>query len=131
MSVEFESHIGDVVEATEAATKRALVMCGLLAHGYAVEECPVDTGNLRNSIAFRVLDDEMQLGAGAGYAPYVEMGTGSANVPGGTTKPRWRYQDALGNWHWGYPQPPRPFIKPAIADHIDQYIHVLETELKK
>lgn len=50
------------------------------AAGEAVAEearamCPVDTGNLRGSIAVSAGDDGAQISADADYAAYVEFGT--------------------------------------------------------
>lgn len=44
----------EVRQAFEDAIARALEKCGLVAEGYAKKLCPVDTGNLRNSITHRV-----------------------------------------------------------------------------
>ena len=43
-----------VKKASKAQIQRALERCGLKAEGYAKKLCPVDTGNLRNSISHRV-----------------------------------------------------------------------------
>jgi len=47
-----------VLEEFETAALRALEKCGLTAEGYAKRLCPVDTGNLRNSITHSVDDEE-------------------------------------------------------------------------
>ena len=51
------------------------------------------------------------------YAPMVEYGTGSAGDPSvpHTAKVRWVYFDsALGEFRTVYPQPPRPYMRPAF-----------------
>jgi hypothetical protein len=61
----------------------------------------------------------------------VEFGTGKyATTGGGTTKDSWVYQDELGDWHRAYPQKPRPYIKPAAADHGSEYRSILEESMK-
>ena len=63
-------------EAFEAACKRALERCGMQAEGYAKEMTPVDTGNLRNSITHKVVENVAYIGTDVEYAIYIEMGTG-------------------------------------------------------
>ena len=78
MSIEITDNSKEVSAAIEAAILRGLEKCGLVAEGYAKKLCPVDTGNLRNSITHVV--DEQELAAIIGtdneYAAYVELGTG-------------------------------------------------------
>ena len=112
------------------ACMRGLEKCGLTAEGYAKKLCPVDTGNLRNSITHQV-DTRTQtvyIGSNLEYAPYVELGTGKY-YPGGRPTP-WVYQDAHGNWHYTHGNRAQPYLKPAVADHAQQYRSILEDELK-
>lgn len=114
----------------QTATVRALEKCGLVAEGYAKKLCAVDTGNLRNSIAHQVDISELlcRIGSAAEYAPYVELGTG-IYYPGGRQTP-WVYQDAKGNWHLTHGQRAQPYLKPAVADHVQQYKGIIEGEMK-
>ena len=89
MSVTFNDYSEEVLQAFEEAAIRALERCGLQAEGYAKDLCPVDTGNLRNSISHKVVDSEpaAYIGTNAEYAAYVEFGTGHYSSIGcGTTK---------------------------------------------
>ena len=52
MSVTFTIHGGEIKEQFDSAMKKALTECGLEAQKYAKYACPVDTGLLRNSIAY-------------------------------------------------------------------------------
>ena len=130
MNVTFTDHSAEVKAEFEAACLRALEKCGLVAEGYAKKECPVDTGNLRNSITHEVKDDEKAayIGSNSSYAAYVELGTGQY-YPGGRQDP-WVYQDAKGNWHLTHGQRAQPYLKPAVADHSSQYKGIIESELK-
>lgn len=112
-----------------AAALRALEKCGLTAEGYAKLLCPVDTGNLRNSITHQVDSGEpaVYIGSNSEYAAYVELGTGKY-YPGGRKTP-WTYQDAKGNWHLTYGQRAKPYLKPAVADHADTYRSIIKGEL--
>lgn len=113
------------------AVRRGLEKIGLAAESYAKKLCPVDTGNLRNSITHKVDEKEpaAYVGTNIEYAPYVELGTGSENVAGGRPTP-WVYQDAKGQWHYTRGNKAQPFLKPAAERHAAQYKRIMEEELK-
>lgn len=87
------------------AIDRALEEIGLAAEGYAKRACPVDTGNLRNSITHAVesAEDAVYIGTNVEYAPYVELGTSR--------------------------QKAQPFLRPAASEHGAQYRQVLKKAL--
>ena len=111
---------------------RALEECGLVAEGYAKKRAPVDTGNLRNTVTHQVAPDEhaVYVGTNSEYAVYQELGTGKYAEGGGGRPTPWVYQDAKGNWHKTSGNKPHPFIKSALADHIQDYRTIIESELK-
>lgn len=129
MQITLEDHSKEVLAAMESACAVALEMCGLVGEGYAKKLCPVDTGNLRNSITHTVSDSEKAayVGTNSEYAVYVEMGTGQY-VAGGRPTP-WVYKDEKGNWHMTHGQRAQPYIKPAVADHAAQYKKIIEQTL--
>lgn len=129
--VEITDNSDEIAMLFAMACKRGLEKCGLTAEGYAKRLCPADTGVLRNSITHQV-DTGTQtvyIGSNLEYAPYVELGTGKY-YPGGRPTP-WVYQDAHGNWHYTHGNRAQPYLKPAVADHADQYRTIIEDELKK
>ena len=130
MNVQFTDNSKEVLEAMQQAAVRALEKCGLTAEGYAKKLCPVDTGNLRNSITHTVDEEEpaAYIGSNAEYAAYVELGTGKY-VSGGRPTP-WAYQDEKGNWHRTHGQKAQPYLKPAVADNANTYRKIIEDELK-
>ena len=130
MEIEITDNSGLVREEFQAAVLRALEKCGLTAEGYAKLLCPVDTGNLRNSITHQVDEGEpaVYIGSASEYAPYVELGTG-IYTPGGRPTP-WTYQDEKGNWHLTHGQRAQPYLKPAVADHTEQYRQIIQDELE-
>ena len=132
MSVEIKDNREIVFENMSEALRRGLEKIGLVAEGYAKKLCPVDTGNLRNSITHVVDGQEPAaiIGTNSEYAPYVELGTGIYAKGGGGRPTPWVYQDAKGNWHMTHGNKPQPFLKPAAHDHRDQYRQILEDELK-
>lgn len=130
MNVEITDNSGLVREEFQTACLRALEKCGLTAEAYAKLLCPVDTGNLRNSITHQVVESEdaVYIGSASEYAAYVELGTGKY-YPGGRPTP-WVYQDAQGNWHLTHGQRAQPYLKPAVADHVSTYKTIIQDELK-
>lgn len=130
MTVDFKDNSQAVLAAFHQAVEKGLEECGLVAEGYAKKLAPVDTGTLRNSISHKVDPDEpaCYIGSDVEYAVYQEMGTGQY-VSGGRPSP-WVYQDDKGNWHWTKGNPAKPFLKPAVADHAQQYRQIIENELK-
>lgn len=130
MKITLEDHSAEVYKELEAACQRALEKCGLVGEGHAKKLCPVDTGNLRNSITHMVNDGEKvaYIGTNSEYAVNVECGTG-VYYPGGRQTP-WTYQDEKGNWHLTHGQRAKPYTKHAVADHAAQYNRIIEQELK-
>lgn len=130
MNVEFTDNSAQVKSEFEMSVLRALEKCGLAGEGYAKALCPVDTGNLRNSITHQVVEGEqaVYIGSNSSYAGYVELGTGI--YYGGGRKDPWVYQDAKGNWHMTHGQRAQPYLKPAVADHGSDYLSIIEGELK-
>lgn len=102
-----QNNIGDVLSELELKEAKALEMIGIKAEGYAKALCPVDTGNLRNSITHQVdlSVDGVYIGTNVEYGPYVELGT--VKMPGG-----------------------KPFIRPAIENHMSEYKQIAINELK-
>lgn len=100
-----KSITGDVAK----ACGRALEICGGMAESYAKMRCPVDTGNLRNSITHQMEGDRtVVIGTPVEYAPYVELG----------------HHTTTGRF-----VAPRPYLLPALEEHIDEYKNVIMTEL--
>lgn len=104
MSVNITDNTEEVLRALSGAKQRALERIGLAAEGYAKKECPVDTGNLRNSITHARDDDAAYIGTNVEYAPYVELGTSRMKA--------------------------QPFLRPAATEHTTVYKRILEDELK-
>lgn len=130
MEIKVIDNSKETAEELKSAALRALERCGMQAEGYAVDLVPVDTGNLRQSISYKVDSAEQAayVGTNNEYAAYVELGTG-VYYPGGRKDP-WTYQDENGNWHKTKGQEAQPHLKPAVADHRQTYQNIIEDELK-
>lgn len=105
-SINIVSNRDLIEQASDDAIERSLEAIGLQAEGYAKMLCPVDTGNLRNSITHTVdgAGQKAYIGTNVEYAPYVEFGTS-----------RMRAQ---------------PYLQPAVYNHTDEYSRMVEHFLK-
>ena len=100
----------EVLEAMNAQVILALNSIGFTAVGYAMDDCPVDTGRLRNSISFDVIEEEraVYIGTNVEYAPYVEFRDNASHH--------------TGKAH---------FLRDAAANHGAHYSAILEAALKE
>lgn len=100
-----QDNTGRAADGIDSAIGAALEEIGLLAENYAAKRCPVDTGNLRGSIAHEVDagGNAVYIGTNVEYAPYVELGTSHQRA--------------------------QPFLRPAASEHGAQYRQVLEKAL--
>lgn len=73
MNVDIQDHSAEVSAEIKAALPRGLEKIGLVGEGYAKKLCPVDTGNLRNSITHVVDEggDAVYIGTNSEYGAYV------------------------------------------------------------
>ena len=100
----------------------------------AKAHCPVDTGNLRDSIHTEAKsNDQVVTGTSVKYGPDVGFGTGPKGDPSvpHTTKKYWRYQDAEGNWHTSHGQPPQPFMRTAFAEGKDKAVDAVKDSIRE
>lgn len=101
--VEVQENNAEQIEAAmDKAIAKALTMIGMKAEGNAKAICLVDTGRLRNSIT-NAIDTEanaVYVGTNVEYGPYVELGTSKMH--------------------------PHPYLRPAAADHADEYRAILK-----
>lgn len=140
MSVQFTDNSTQFLQALGQEIPNILEIIGQKAEKYAKKLCPVGTeestgkkgyrgGTLRNSITHRVTrDDTLEIGSNVEYAPYVELGTGPHFVP----PPEWeRFETERGSGVGKAYVKPRPYIRPAIEDHRDEYERIAERELRR
>ena len=109
MSIRLVDHSDEVVGEMLKKAMLGLTSIGEEAEGFAKDECPVDTGNLRSKISNKVVDSEKALyvGTNVEYAPYVEFGENKSHK--------------VGKAH---------FIRDSIATHGERYKNILEAALK-
>lgn len=103
--VKIKNNVPEVLDAMQQAKARILEKLGGKAETYAKRQCPVDTGNLRNSITHKQLDENTEIiGSNVEYAPYVELGTVKMRA--------------------------QPYLRPAVENHWDEYKKIIHEGLK-
>lgn len=143
----FEDNSDEVLRRLSEVGGDVLDAIGQKAVKYAKKLCPVGNvdsvggwakknakgkrvyrgSTLRNSINYRVDGDVLSVGSDVGYAPYVELGTGPHFKP----PPEWEDFEVPPSKGTGRAYvKPRPFIRPAIEDHADEYSRIAERLLR-
>ncbi len=120
------------------ALREGLRLGGIQVQNTAKQLCPVDTGQLRNSIAVENLPDNgsmvgVKIAPHAEYAVFVEFGTGQQGDPSvpHTTKEKWTYKGADGKFYTTSGQPPQPYLYPALAANTDNVLNLVKTTLQE
>lgn len=133
-----ENNIDKVLQELLQSKKIIHEMIGISAEKYAKALAPVGTpestgkkgyrgGTLRNSITHESDEEKVVIGSNVEYAPYVELGTG----PYFQVPPEWEQFDVpkgSGDGH-SYVHP-RPYLRPAILDHLSDYAKIISSILK-
>lgn len=105
-SVEIKDNSKKVLSEFEKQLNMGLESVGVTAERYAKKECPVDTGRLRNSIAYSVQGNDVYIGTNVVYAPQVEFRD---------------IAHRTGKAH---------FLKDSALNHSDEYKKIVENALK-
>lgn len=127
-SVVVTSNLYLVNKLSKAAMVKAAISVGLLTSGYAQDLCPVDTGNLRNSITHAYSEENGKVELDVGcllypttgvptfYAPWVELGHHQQVG---------RYVPAIGKRLVRGWVPGKPFLRPAFENHTSEIEQVI------
>lgn len=135
MDAEFEirnDNSDEIIRAMQNAIPPLLEVCGLVAENYSKRLCPVDTGRLRNSITHATSEN-------MGQNSYTDK-SGTRYDDGAAKQKPEEYTVYIGtNVEYAPKQEfgdfthkvgQSPYLRPALADHIDQYKEILENGLK-
>ena len=124
-SVEVSSNLYLVLKTSKEAMVNAAIAVGMLTTGYAQELCPVDTGNLRDSITHAYSDEGKKVtlivGTNVYYAPFVELGH---HQQPGRFVPKIKKR-LVRSW-----VPGKPFLRPAFENHLDEVYRLIMNTLE-
>lgn len=106
INVRITENADEVLRLLEKASSRALKAVGMKAETYAKNDTPVDTGNLRNSIAYAINAEkkEVIIGTNVEYGPHIELGRA------------------------GYAG--KHMLKNAAANHMDEYKDLIKQSME-
>lgn len=122
VSIKIENdHTDDVLKALKEKVPIALEAIGAEAATYAQKDCPVDTGRLRNSIAWAVKGKSGSGDSKPKAQPEENTVYIGSNVEYAAAQEYGDYSHRVGKKH---------FLRDAAANHTDHYKAVLEAALK-
>lgn len=107
MEVNITDNSAQVLTEEQRKKKLALKAIGTQIERHAKEECPVDTGRLRNSINYVVRGNAIYVGTNVEYAPYVEYNDSVSHEKDFKGK-----KVQSGNAH---------FLEHSVTKHHDEY----------
>lgn len=126
MSIKYISHKAACDAAVDAAIARALEICGGTAERYAKENLQrngsIQSGTLFGSITHEPWDKYTEaVGTDVKYGIYVELG--HHQEPG-------RYVPAIKKRLVASFVKGKPYLRPAVEGHREEYERIIQTELK-
>ena len=151
-NIKMEDNSESVKQLLAETVHNILDQWGLLVMSYAKKLAGrhVDTSRLINSITYVVNDAEKTVTIGTNaqsdsgkwpngyeaqpspYPIYVELGTGIyAENHNGRPTPWYWYDMKTKQWHFTRGVKPRPFLRPAVEDHIDELREIAVEEANR
>lgn len=131
--IKFTDNAPLTLEELDSWEERVLTIWGMKVQDYAQLLVPTGTadstgiegyvgGALKQSLTYAVdlAQKAVAIGTNLFYAVYVELGTGIFAEKGNGRKTPWVWKDFNGKWHFTRGMAPRPFLRPAVEEHIDE-----------
>lgn len=143
-NIKFTDNTPQLHEALELWAERVLTLWGMLVQDYAQLLVPTGTedstgiegyvgGALKQSLTWAVdlAQKTVSIGSNLAYSIYVELGTGVFAEKGDGRKTPWVWKDFNGKWHFTRGMAPRPFLRPAVEEHIKELQEIAVEEGNK
>lgn len=141
--IKFTDNTPQLHEAIENWAARTLNAWGAAVQDYAQLLVPTGTaestgiegyvgGALKESLTYVVdlVNKTVHIGTPYLYGLYVELGTGIFAENGDGRKTPWVWRDQNGDFHFTRGMKARPYIRPAVEDHIDELRSLAAEEAK-
>lgn len=107
------------IDTVDKTLMHGLILGGKQIQATAKELCPVDTGQLRNSIEVTEISNGVDIGTNVEYAPYVEYGTGERGDSSVAHRQDWNGMS------------PQPFLYPAFEANKENVKVIVENTLQE
>ena len=133
MAVKVVNNIPKINKMLSSNLELALTLIAALVEKEAKKLAPVDTGILRADISSETSPGKgrVRIGSTKKYSIFVEKGTGIYAEDGKGRKTPWVFFDRKGEAHWTRGQKPKPFIKPAVTNNIDEIVEIVAKQIKR
>lgn len=130
--VRIVSHVEEYQRAKDIIKQRILNAIGAQAVKHAQDITPVETGRLRGSMEYHLVDmnNAVIFGTNIEYGVYIELGTGIYATEGIGRQTPWFYTDKDGNEHITRGSKPHHMIKKAATEHDSEYMQIITSHLK-
>lgn len=143
-NIKFTDNTPQLHEVLDAWTERVLTIWGMKVQDYAqllVRPGTADStgiegyagGALKQSLTYAVdlAKKTVTIGSNLFYSVYVELGTGIFAKNDNGRKTPWVWQDFNGKWHFTRGMKARPFLRPAVEEHIEELREIAVEEGNK
>lgn len=142
--IKFTDNTPQLHEALDSWSERVLTIWGMTVQDYAQLLVPTGTaestgikgyvgGALKQSLTFALdlAKKTVTIGSNLLYSIWVELGTGIFAEKGSGRKTPWVWMDFNGKFHATRGMKARPFLRPAVEDHIDELREIAVEEGNK
>ena len=132
MSVEFVDNSEKIKLFLEHATTAGLEEAAAELESQAIQNTPVDTGQLKGAWG-HVIDEEKMtatIGNTLENAIWTELGTGEYAYENNGRQTPWRYQDEKGEWHTTTGKKPIRMLHNAFLTKKNTVIRIMERHYK-
>lgn len=143
-NIKFTDNTPQLHEALDSWAERVLTIWGMKVQDYAQLLVPTGTADstgiegyvgsaLKQSLTYALdlAKKTVTIGSNLFYSVYVELGTGIFAEKGNGRKTPWVWKDFNGKWHFTRGMAPRPFLRPAVEEHIDELREIAVEEGNK
>lgn len=142
--IKFTDNTPQLHEALDSWAERVLTLWGMKVQDYAQLLVPTGTadstgiegyvgGALKQSLTYALdlAKKTVTIGSDLFYSVYVELGTGIFAEKGNGRPTPWVWKDFNGKWHFTRGMAPRPFLRPAVEEHIEELREIAVEEGNK
>lgn len=142
--IKFTDNTPRLLEALDSWAERVLTIWGMTVQDYAQLLVPTGTaestgiegyvgGALKQSLTFALdlAKKTVTIGSNLLYSIWVELGTGIFAEKGNGRKTPWVWMDFNGKFHATRGMKARPFLRPAVENHIDELREIAVEEGNK
>lgn len=142
--IKFTDNTPRLLEALDSWAERVLTLWGMTVQDYAQLLVPTGTadstgiegyvgGALKQSLTFALdlTKKAVTIGSNLLYSIWVELGTGIFAEKGNGRKTPWVWMDFNGKFHATRGMKARPFLRPAVENHIDELREIAVEEGNK